>query len=973
MLRMQQRHFQHLLAQVWRRSPFYREYYAGHGIREEHLRDVSVADLPLLPKKVLIDNFDRAVTDARLRRTDVEAWLNHNRNPRDSFCSDTIVLHGSGTSGDIGIFAYDHKAWTIADITLAAHLPLPENLPNGKTRIAFYISTSGHFATVSTASSMPDSVYETLLLSLLDPSDQTVQRLNEFQPHRLNGYSSCVAQLAEFALEGRLRIRPQRIFVHGDMLTGAMERQILAAWNAPIYVLYACAESKFMAIRTPGSDQMTVLDDLNVLEVLDERDQPVAPEQEGRVVLTNLYNVVLPILRYELGDYVRRGTPAPDAPFTTLREIRGRVHDALPVVLADGQRDTIHPLVLDIQVPTVDKVQYVSVGPDHIRIDYVAPQDMEAAVRQQFDYILREKSATRTIVDVRRVSSIANDPKTGKFRLVRFEGWAPRSAPSSPSRASHVPRVVIEPGRSFVPFDRQDIERSIPTRFEQLVEKFGNRSAVEDGDLALTYAELNRAANKIAHAILARRGPGQDPVALFLAGGAPAAAAILGILKAGKWYVSLDVSHPADRLARLLEEAQAPLLLTDNAHVSLARTFAQDSSVVVNVDVLNVDALGEELPDVNPGLAVPPDAFAYLLYTSGSTGRPKGVVQTHRNVLHQMMLYTNALKLTPEDRLTQLHSHAFSASRLDIFGALLSGAALCSFPVVAEGIEGLARWLKSARITVLHWFPTGFRHLVDAMNDADLLPDLRLVVLGSESLLWHDVELYKRHFSSTCVLVNRYGSTETGNISCHVMDKQSAIPANPVPVGYAVDDVVVMVLDESGRELGRNQTGEIAVRSAYLSPGYWRRPDLTSEAFSPASGSPRETVYRTGDLGQLLADGCLLHLGRKDSQVKIRGYRVELGEVERTLMDHPAVTASAVSTWQEGAQDARLVAYYVVGDAPAPAPGSLRTFLESRLPAYMVPAAFVRLDALPVTPNGKVDRAALPSPVFASRERGRRG
>ena len=634
-------------------------------------------------------------------------------------------------------------------------------------------------------------------------------------------------------------------------------------------------------------------------------------------------------------------------------------------MLADGKRDTIHPLVLDIQVPTVDKVQYVSVGPDHIRIDYVAAQDMEAAVRQQFDYILREKSATRTIVDVRRVSSIANDPRTGKFRLVRFEGWTPRSAPSSPSSASDVPRVVIEPGRSFVPFDRQDIERSIPARFEQLVEKFGNRSAVEDGDLALTYAELNRAANKIAHAILARRGPGQDPVALFLPGGAPAAAAILGILKAGKWYVPLDVSHPADRLARLLEEAQAPLLLTDNAHVSLARTFAQDSSVVVNVDVLNVDALGEELPDVNPGLAVPPDAFAYLLYTSGSTGRPKGVVQTHRNVLHQMMLYTNALKLTPEDRLTQLHSHAFSASRLDIFGALLSGAALCSFPVVAEGIEGLARWLKSARITVLHWFPTGFRHLVDAMNDADLLPDLRLVVLGSESLLWHDVELYKRHFSPTCVLVNRYGSTETGNISWHVMDKQSAIPANPVPVGYAVDDVVVTVLDESGRELGRNQTGEIAVRSAYLSPGYWRRPDLTAEAFSPASGSPGETIYRTGDLGQLLADGCLLHLGRKDSQVKVRGYRVELGEVERTLMDHPAVTASAVGTWQEGAQDARLVAYYVAGDAPAPTPASLRTFLESRLPGYMVPAAFVRLDALPVTLNGKVDRAALPSPAFA--------
>ena len=177
---------------------------------------------------------------------------------------------------------------------------------------------------------------------------------------------------------------------------------------------------------------------------------------------------------------------------------------------------------------------------------------METAIRQQFDYILREKSATRTIVDVRRVSSIANDPKTGKFRLVRFEGWTPRSAPSSPSgSASHSPRVVIEPGRSFVPFDRQDIERSIPARFERLVEKFGNRSAVEDRDRALTYAELNRAANRTAHAILARRGPGQDPVALFLPGGAPAAAAILAFSKRDS-YVPWT-SAILRRLARLLK------------------------------------------------------------------------------------------------------------------------------------------------------------------------------------------------------------------------------------------------------------------------------------------------------------------------------------------------------------------------------------------------------------------------------------
>ena len=185
------------------------------------------------------------------------------------------------------------------------------------------------------------------------------------------------------------------------------------------------------------------------------------------------------------------------------------------------------------------------------------------------------------------------------------------------------------------------------------------------------------------------------------------------------------------------------------------------------------------------------------------------------------------------------------------------------------------------------------------------------------------------------MLVNRYGSTETGNISCHVMDKQSAIPANPVPVGYAVDDVVVMVLDESGRELGRNQTGEIAVRSAYLSPGYCASPGPDVGSVLARIGLPAGNRLSHRRFGQLLADGCLLHLGRKDSQVKVRGYRVELGEVEGTLMEHPAVTASAVSTRQEGAQDARLVAYYVAVDAPAP--GSLRTFLENRLPGTWFP------------------------------------
>ena len=197
---------------------------SSHGINERALEDLAINDLPLLPKKTLIDNFDRAVTDPRLRRKELSEWFETHHDPNEAFCSDIVAIHGSGTSGDIGIFAYDRKAWIVADATVATHLPMPENYPAGKTRIAFYVSAKGHFATVSMAVSLPKDVYDPLILSLLDPTEETIRQLNAFQPHRLTGYSSSVAQLAEIALEGKLKIAPQRIFVGGDKLTPSMER-----------------------------------------------------------------------------------------------------------------------------------------------------------------------------------------------------------------------------------------------------------------------------------------------------------------------------------------------------------------------------------------------------------------------------------------------------------------------------------------------------------------------------------------------------------------------------------------------------------------------------------------------------------------------------------------------------------------------------------------------------------------------------
>lgn len=280
----------------------------------------------------------------------------------------------------------------------------------------------------------------------------------------------------------------------------------------------------------------------------------------------------------------------------------------------------------------------------------------------------------------------------------------------------------------------------------------------------------------------------------------------------------------------------------------------------------------------------------------------------------------------------------------------------------AEGTARLARWLREERITVLHWVPTAFRLLVEALRGSDPIADVRLVVLGSEPVSSRDVEAAREIFTPDCLVVNRFGTTETGNVRWYFMDRVSRVPDGVVPVGYPIDEVDVVLLDETGHEVGPAQIGEIAVRSPYLAPGYWRRPDLTRVSFvrDPAGGD--QVLYRTGDVGYALADGCLVLAGRKDAQGKIRGHRVEPALVERALLEHPGVRQAAVIVRGATTADTALVAYVVLGEVPAPTRHALRGFLLDRLPAHMVPAAFVRIESLPSTPSGKLDRQALPDP-----------
>jgi amino acid adenylation domain-containing protein len=518
---------------------------------------------------------------------------------------------------------------------------------------------------------------------------------------------------------------------------------------------------------------------------------------------------------------------------------------------------------------------------------------------------------------------------------------------------------AVPPTLDFVPFPLEAIDQSIPERFEGLVAAHPESLAVKTGRCELTYEALNRLANRVARALLAVRGTAPEPVALFLEKDALLVAAILGTLKAGKIYVPLAPSYPIARNELILADSRAALIVTDGANLATARRLAGSDRVMVNLDLLD-----SSLDENNLALPIEPDAHAYIIYTSGTTGRPKGIVEIHRNILHNIRNYCNDNYLCRHDRLMGAGSFAFSGSLKDIFGALLNGAAL--FPVEIEkvGLNGLAGWLVEHRITIFSAVTSTFRQFARTLTGRAVFPDLRLVRVGSEEVTWKDVELFKTHFPERCVLVNGFGATETGTTRMYVLDRRSTATGSSLPIGYPVEGADVLLLDDQGKRVGSHEAGQIAVRSAYLSPGYWQQPELTRAFFVPDPDGSDRRVYLTGDLGVMSPDGCLTHVGRKDFQLKIRGNRVEMAEIEAILQQAPEVEEAVVAARSELPEDRCLVAYVVLrtGAAPTATPRVLRKYLRERLPDASIPSAFVLLDALPLTPNGKVDRKGLPAP-----------
>ncbi|MGA2271943.1 MAG: AMP-binding protein [Bryobacteraceae bacterium] len=510
----------------------------------------------------------------------------------------------------------------------------------------------------------------------------------------------------------------------------------------------------------------------------------------------------------------------------------------------------------------------------------------------------------------------------------------------------------------FEVFEKSEILQGIHQRFEKQAQKYPLRTATKDPEQTLAYATLNDAANNIAQTILKKKGPMAGQVAFVLENTGSAIATLIGILKANKSYVPLDPSFPKERTAYMFDYSESELILTDYAHRDLAAAVAGRT-----VPVLLIDDVDIKKPAENPDLKIDPMCMAYLLFTSGSTGKPKGIAFCHRNLLHTTMCLINNLQISADDRMTQLHSTSFAASVVDIYCPLLNGGSVYPWDVKTRGIAGLSSWLQREAVTCIQWIPTPFRQLMGSLKEGEQFGSVRFVVMASEPLTRREFDLYRAHFPNDCTLVNQIGTSESYNYYLFFANKDTIFEGSNVPAGYPVSgDREVLLLDENRAEVGPGQIGEIAIRSEFMSLGYWRNPELTDKAFLRDDNGTAKKIYLTGDLGKRLDDGCLIHLGRKDFQVKIRGYRIELPEVEIAFKNFKHIRDVAVAAQPDRDGELRLIGYYISDNGKDFSVTELRRELATNLPDYMIPQVFVRMSEFPMTPSGKIDKKSLPAP-----------
>ncbi|HEX8720257.1 MAG TPA: amino acid adenylation domain-containing protein, partial [Pyrinomonadaceae bacterium] len=504
------------------------------------------------------------------------------------------------------------------------------------------------------------------------------------------------------------------------------------------------------------------------------------------------------------------------------------------------------------------------------------------------------------------------------------------------------------------------------------------RTAVVESAGAWGYAELNARANRVAHCLLAGGVGRGDVVAVYAHRGAALVGAVLGVLKAGAAFLILDPAYPPGRLAEYLRIARprgvVELEEAGELPAALGEFFAEPGCRLSLPAFADAEAWGGlgRFSDEDPAVEVGPDDLAYVSFTSGSTGKPKGILGRHGPLSHFLPWQREFFGLLESDRYSMLSGLSHDPLHRDMFTPLALGATVCVPDPEKIGVAGwLAGWMARERVTIAHLTPAMAQLLTQGAAGADdegsTKTPLRYAFTVGDVLTKNDVARLRR-IAPAVTCVNFYGSTESQRaVGYYVVPDDDAAEGRTkeiIPLGRGMRDVQLLVLNSAGRMCGVGEAGEIYIRSPHLAAGYLGDEELTRAKFvaNPFTGAPSDRLYRTGDQGSYTAAGDVEFLGRNDQQVKVRGFRIELGEIEAVLASHPRVQEAVVVARADARVGKRLDAYVVPRPRQTAGADELRAFLKAKLPEYMVPAAFIQLGALPVTPNGKVDRRALPEP-----------
>jgi aspartate racemase len=679
--------------------------------------------------------------------------------------------------------------------------------------------------------------------------------------------------------------------------------------------------------------------------------------------------------------------------------------------------DALQP-TRNLSYPPVFQVLCVLQNTPRSRIDLagltfqIVPTDLGTA---QFDLSLAMVETPQGLTMLWEYNTDLFDPTTICRMNAHFQTLLAGVVADPTMRTTDLPLLsAAERSQLRVEWNAPQSEAAAPGSIAQLIAAQASRTpdavALIAAEQHLTYRTLLQRASQLAQHLRAHGVGPESCVGLLIDRSLALIVGLLGILVAGAAYVPLDPADPPDRLAFLLKDSRARVLLVGTKDERRRTKDDVDNSDAAIVNrkskIVNLDADWPQIAQAAAVGTVPemrPDQLAYVIYTSGSTGRPKGVLITQQALATYAVVARAAYALRPDDRLLQFASASFDASAEEIFPSLISGVALVLRAPTLPTPADFLRTLEAAQLTVVN-LPTAFWHeLTRAMTAAGLaLPaPVRLVIIGGEAALPAMVADWHRLATGHARLVNTYGPTEATIVatSCDLV-RSAVMDVSPVAIGRPVRHAQTYILDDALQLVPIGVAGELFIGGAGLARGYLGRPDLTAERFVPnlfaeVAGAgcrvpedklpdtqypiPATRLYRTGDLARYRADGTIEYLGRIDQQVKLRGYRIELGEIAAALRAHAEVQDAVVVARSDRAGDTRLVAYVVQesgfrvqgsGKAPMEQPTpdprplipELRAHLEQTLPAYMQPAAFVSLDALPRTPSGKLDRAALPDP-----------